>query len=36
MLLEETPFLATLNLATLFVVPPLDGVAHGRHAEFWC
>lgn len=36
MLLEETPFLAALNLTTLFVVPPLDGIAHGRHDEFWC
>jgi len=32
-LLEETPFLAALDLTTLFVVAPLNGVAHGRHAE---
>ncbi len=31
MLLKESPFCALLWLATLAVVAPLDGVAHGRH-----
>lgn len=29
--LEETPFLTLFGLRALFVVAPLDGVAHRRH-----
>jgi hypothetical protein len=31
-LLQETPFLALFGLRALFVVAPLDGVAHRRHS----
>jgi hypothetical protein len=33
-LLENTPFLTALELTTLAVVSPLDGVAHRRHFEW--
>ena len=29
--LEDTPFLSFFGLGALFVVPPLDSVAHRRH-----
>jgi hypothetical protein len=32
-LLENTPFFTALELATLAVVSPLDGIAHRRHFE---
>lgn len=31
MLFEDTPSLSFFGLGALFVVAPLDGVAHGRH-----
>lgn len=34
MLLEDPPFFAALELASLAVVAALDGVAHGRHFVF--
>lgn len=30
-LFEDTPFLTALELASLAVLAPLDGVAHGGH-----
>jgi hypothetical protein len=30
-LFEHTPFLSTGELASLAVLPPMDGVAHGGH-----
>lgn len=36
MLFQETPFLTLKRLGALFVVAPLDCVAHGRHdGEWW-
>lgn len=35
-LLKNTPFLTSSELTTLFVVAPLDGVAHRRHAVWLC
>jgi hypothetical protein len=35
-LFQETPFLTLKGLGALFVVAPLDCVAHGRHdGEWW-
>lgn len=35
-LFQETPFLTLKRLGALFVVAPLDCVAHGRHdGEWW-
>lgn len=31
MLFEDTPFFTALELASLAVLPSVDGVAHGRH-----
>ena len=30
-LFENTPFFTALELASLLVIPSLDGIAHGRH-----
>lgn len=35
-LFEETEFLALFGLGTLFVIAPLDGIAHGRHGGRIC
>jgi hypothetical protein len=35
-LFKDTPLLAAFELGTLFVVSPLNGVAHGGHAERLC
>jgi len=32
-LFENTPFLTFEGLSALFVITPLDGIAHGRHHE---
>ena len=34
-LFEDTPFLTALELASLAVLAPLDGVAHGGHGGVW-
>lgn len=33
-LFKNTPLLAALELGTLLVVSPLNGITHGGHAEW--
>ena len=36
MLFEDAPFFSFFGLRALFVVAPLDGIAHRRHGFTWC